>query len=48
VHLCPVCVVEVAGDVAESAEWLVVHRLVVTDQAPPARRHRRCRRPRRL
>jgi hypothetical protein len=54
VHLCPVCVVEAAGDVAEaagdvaeSAEWLVVRPLVVTHQAPPARcpgrpRRRRC------
>jgi hypothetical protein len=39
-----------AGDVAESAEWLVVRRLVVMHQAPPARRPgrpRRRRRPRR-
>jgi hypothetical protein len=37
VHLCLVCVVEATGDIAESSEWMVVRRLVVTDQAPPAR-----------
>jgi hypothetical protein len=52
VHLCPVCVVQAAGDVAESTEWLVVRRLVVMHQAPPARHPgrphpHRCPRPRR-
>jgi hypothetical protein len=44
VHLCPVCVVEAAGDVDESVEWLVVRRLVVMHQAPLARRPGRPRR----